>query len=607
MCQRTFISGLHSTGFPGNCRRCIRTWDDPCRTEWNVEQIAFLEASRAALKPDRDHGGRLLMARSRPSQTNSGGAAKLSELLQSLVAKPYSEPYRPQFHFSPARNWINDPNGLVYADGTYHLFYQYNPGGTGHDAISWGHATSADLTHWDERPVALLARGFPDNVTEQFFSGSAVVDELNTSGFGEGDEAPMVAMYTSYYVFDQSLPSGKHVRAKQQSQSIAYSVDQGETWTMYDEANPVILEPPAQYKDQYKEFRDPNVFWHEPTGKWVLTLALADLHKLLIYTSDNLKDWSFASEFGPYNAVGGVWECPSFFPLPVDGDGSNVKWVAIIGLNPGGPPGTVGSGNQYILGQFNGTTFIPDSDSIRSGGRANWMDYGPDFYAALVYNGLPQYQRTVIAWMSNWQYAEKAPTSIWRNAMTIPRRLGLKTVNDNVTLVQEPEEDWEAITGKAHPSQFPSLSEGTENLGSLGKALEINLTFSDRDTQSSSSSPSEFGISLHATQNFTQQTRIGYDFATKQVFVDRRASENSSFDETFASIYHAPLSPLDDGTVALRIFVDWSSVEVFGGQGETTVTAQVFPGEDATYARLFSTGGSVGDVSLSVKEVESVW
>ncbi|OJJ00309.1 hypothetical protein ASPVEDRAFT_128290 [Aspergillus versicolor CBS 583.65] len=529
-------------------------------------------------------------------------------LATQALALTYSEPYRPQYHFTPARGWINDPNGLVYVNGTYHTFYQYNPGGTDHDNISWGHATSEDLTHWDEKPVALLARGFPGNVSEMFFSGSAVVDVQNTSGLGAGDEGPMVAIYTSYYPVSQTLPSGKRVRTDQQSQSIAYSLDQGETWTTYDEANPVLLEPPAPYKDQYKNFRDPNVFWHEETGKWVLVAALSEIHKLLIYTSDNLKDWSFVSEFGPYNAVGGVWECPSFIPLPVDGDESNVKWVAIIGLNPGGPPGTVGSGNQYILGQFDGTAFIPDKESIHAGGTANWFDYGPDFYAALVYNGLPKYQHTVITWMNNWQYSEKIPTGSWRGAMAIPRSLALRTVNGNVTLVQEPEEDWDAITSKANISHFGSLPEGTHDLGSLGKALEINLTFSDRNTNlSSSRSPSEFGISLRATQNFTQQTRIGYNFATEQIFVDRRRSGNSSFDETFASIYHAPLSPAEDGTVALRVFVDWSSVEVFGGQGETTVTAQIFPDEKATYARLFSTGGSTDDVQLSVREVESVW
>ncbi|KAL4884638.1 glycosyl hydrolase [Aspergillus karnatakaensis] len=506
----------------------------------------------------------------------------LSMAVPDSSTKPYNELYRPQYHFSPAHGWINDPNGLLYADGIYHLFYQHNPGGVEHTAISWGHATSEDLAHWEEQPVALQARGYPGNVTEMFFSGSAVVDEMNTSGFGQEGEASMVAIYTSFYPIEQTLPSGKHVLANQQSQSIAYSLDKGTTWTTYDEANPVILDPPSPYKDQYKE-------------KWILVMALSEAHKLLIYTSTDLKNWTYTSEFGPYNAVGGVWECPSFFPLPVDGDESNVKWVAIIGLNPGGPPGTVGSGNQYILGQFNGTHFIPDRDSIHEDGKANWMDYGPDYYAALVWNGLPEFQRTVIAWMSNWQYAQKLPTRGWRNAMTVARRLGLKTVNGNVTLVQEPEGAWRDITGEPTISRSSSFSEGVHYLGGVGKTLDLNLTFNDRDS-SKTQSETTFGISVLATKNFTRETVVGYDFATKQIFIDRRNSGNSSFDNTFASVYHAPLSPNENGTISLRVFVDRSSVEVFGGVGETSITAIVFPEVDGVYARLFSKGGKTENV-----------
>ncbi|KAL3466679.1 glycosyl hydrolase [Aspergillus heterothallicus] len=479
----------------------------------------------------------------------------------------YNEQYRPQFHFSLARGWMNDPSGLLYTNGTYHMFYQYNPAGTTWGAISWGHATTEDLTHWEHQSVALLVKGLPNNNTEMFFSGSVVVDEKNTSGFGEDGK----------YLKDQTLPSKKKVREKQQSQSIAYSLDQGKTWTAYDEANPVILEPPTAYSDQYQEFRDPNVFCNEPTGKWALVLSLARVHKLLIYTSDDLKNWSVASGFGAYNAVGGVWECHSFFPLPVDGDELNVKWVAIIGLNRGGPPSTVGSGNQYIFGDFNGIVLTPDPDSIHVDGKANWLDFGLDFYAALVYNGLPKYQRTVVAWMNNWQYGEKVPTSPRRSAMTIPHRMSLRTINDKVMVVQEPEEDWDVITGKPHTAHFASLPEGVHHMGSTGKAPAINLTFNDREGSGPSLEAPEFGITFRATQNFRQQTRVGYNFATKQVFVDRTVSGNPPFDDTFASIYHAPLLSSDDGEVTLRIFVDWSSVEVFGGQGRDQPDCSDFP------------------------------
>ncbi|KAJ5967924.1 hypothetical protein N7501_004172 [Penicillium viridicatum] len=677
-------------------------------------------------------------------------------------SKAYTEPYRPQFHFSAEKNWLNDPNGLVYDDGVYHLFFQYNPGGDTWGAMSWGHATSKDLLHWTEQPVALEARGFPNNITEMFFSGTAIVDEKNTSGFGRQGKAPWVAMYTSYYPTEQTLPSGKHVRTNQQAQSIAYSLDKGMTWTTYDAANPVILDPPAPYQDQFPEFRDPSVFWHEDTERWVAVISLAKLHKVLIYTSQDLKKWDLASEFGPANAVGGVWECPSIFPLSLDG-GESQKWILMLGLNPGGPPGTVGSGTQYIVGNFNGTTFTADSDSVYDGSGptdgvifedfegdktldargwittgdfvgaspakgtldgqntvtgfkgnqllntflngdgttgtltskpfdisqryinflvgggsntnktaiqlkvngqavhtsagsdsetlswkswdvtalqgksgtieiidnatggwghinvdeisfsntransqvANWMDWDPDFYAALGWNGLAQDERTVIAWMNNWQYGATIPTDPWRSAMTIPRHLALKTIGGKATLVQEPAGKWESITRGRNASTFPRV-DGVRELGRIGKALEIDLTFSNRRPSLSGNS-SEFGIVVAATKDYTQQTRVGYNFDTQEVFIDRSQSGDVSFDATFAGTYSAPLSPSANGSVSLRVYVDWSSVEVFGGQGEATITSQIFPSTEAVYGRLFSTGGATSNVTLRVKEVRSTW
>ncbi|KAL6232700.1 hypothetical protein BDW75DRAFT_247043 [Aspergillus navahoensis] len=685
-------------------------------------------------------------------------------------SKPYTEPYRPQYHFSPRKNWANDPNGLVYDDGVYHLYFQYNPGGTTWGAMSWGHATSRDLNHWTEHPVALRAKGFPDNITEMFFSGTVVIDERNTSGFGSNGKVPWVAMYTSYYPMEQILPSGKHVRMNQQAQSIAYSLDKGMTWTTYDRANPVIHDPPAPYQDQYLEFRDPSVFWHQETSRWIAVISLAKLHKILIYTSRNLKDWDLASEFGPVNAVGGVWECPSIYPLPLD-DGEGVKWVLMLGLNPGGPPGTVGSGTQYVVGDFDGTTFTADKESIHDGsspedsvifedfegdksladrgwtatggfigaspakgtlagqnevtgfrgeqllntflngdaftgtltstpfnishkyinalvgggsnanqtairlkvdGRtthiatgsnsealtwqswdvsayqgkgavieiidnatggwghinvdqisfsntratnqvANWLDWGPDFYAALGFNGLPRDERTILAWMNNWQYGGLIPTDPWRSAMTVARRLALKTIGGKAMLVQEPAGNWEGITHGGRVFTLQKMAEGVLDIGHIGKTLDIGLTFSTRRLSSSSSSSSEtakadeFGIVVAATQDNTQQTRVGYDFTHQQVFVDRTESGNVSFDSTFASVYSAPLPPSGDGTVSLRILVDWSSVEVFANQGEATITSQIFPSADATYGRLFSSGGETSNIKLQVREVDSTW
>lgn len=560
---------------------------------------------------------------------------------------------------------------------------------------------------------------------------------------------------------EQVLPSGKHVRKDQQAQSIAYSLDKGMTWTTYDAANPVIPEPPTPYQDQYLEFRDPGIFWHEDTHRWAAVISLAKLHKILIYTSQDLKKWDFASEFGPANAVGGVWECPSVFPLSLDGS-NKTKWVLMLGLNPGGPPGTVGSGTQYIVGDFNGTTFTPDANSIYNGSGpdnsvvfedfegdeafaargwtatgdltdaspakgtlagqnpvtgylgqqllntflngdattgsltstpfeishkyinflvggggnanetairlkvdgetihtstgsnsesltwqtwdvsafegqcavieiidnatggwghinvdqisfsntratnqvANWLDWGPDFYAALGFNGLPQDQRTIIAWMNNWQYGGVIPTDPWRSAMTVPRRLALKTIDGKGTLVQEPAGKWKGLTHGGRTFTFPRV-EGLRDLGRIGKTLELELTFSS--DRALSAAEAEFGISVAATRDYSQETRVGYDFFTQQVFVDRTRSGEVSFDGTFASVYYAPLAPSLEGTVSLRILVDWSSIEVFGGQGEATITSQIFPATDAVYGRLFSTGGETGDIKLRVREVRSTW
>lgn len=392
------------------------------------------------------------------------------------------------------------------------------------------------------------------------------------------------------------------MEANQQSQSIAYSLDDGMTWTTYDEGNPVIHNPPAPYEKQYENFRDPFVFWHEPTEKWILVTALSEIHKLVLWTSDNLKDWKVMSEFGPFNGVGGVWECPNLFPLDLDNDKSQTKWVMIVGLNPGGPPGTVGSGTQYFIGSFDGTKFTPDDESVYAGNEtSNWMDWGPDYYATASFNGLPSNDHTVIGWMNNWQYGTKIPAYPWHGAMAAPRHLSLKTINQKPTLIQQPNEAWKSIQSqREHSSTWKTFNQGAKDLGSVGKLLNIALEFS-------ASSASEFGIIVQATSDWKQQTKIGYNFKEKKIFLDRTKSGDVSFDETFASVYHAPLIPNADGTVRLRILVDWSSIEVFGGEGEATLTAQIFPSHDATFARLFSHSGDTKNVQLGVRKVSSTW
>ncbi|KAJ5754796.1 exoinulinase InuD [Penicillium manginii] len=626
----------------------------------------------------------------------------------SAESSTYTELYRPQYHFTPPKNWMNDPNGLLYHKGIYHLFYQYNPGGTTWGAISWGHATSRDLTHWEQQPIALLARGYPNNITEMFFSGSAVADVDNTSGFGHSGKTPLVAMYTSYYPYAQTLPSGKKVQANQQAQSIAYSLDDGTTWTTYDKANPVILDPPAQYSDQILNFRDPNIFWYKPTKKWIAVLSLAELHKLLIYTSKDLKNWTLASEFGPVNAVGGLFSGTTLPPsdsiIFADFEGTetfaDLDWTptgdlinqsptngTVPGQNPvtgylgkrlvntflngDATTGTLTSKpftiakryiNFLISGGYNlndtaihlkidgqiirsatGTNSenlvwqswdvsslqnhtaviqivdsatggwghinvdeISFSDSAVRSQVANWVDWGPDFYAAQAYNGLALEKRLAIGWMNNWQYGGLIPTTPWRSAMSIPREFSLTTINGKATLVQAPTESWGSImSGKGLDRSFLSVDEGTKSIGSVGKALKIKLSFSDRDP--AAAGLSQFGIIVRATPDLKQQTRVGYDFATKEVFIDRSRSGNVSFDSTFPDTYHAPLASNARGQITLQIYVDWSSVEVFGGQGETTISTQIFPSNGATNAEIFSIGGNTKNVHVEINKIISTW
>ena len=296
-----------------------------------------------------------------------------------------NEKYRPQFHFTPARNWMNDPNGLLYYKGKYHLFCQHNPQANVWGNMSWGHAVSTDLYSWQELPVAINC-----TPTSGIFSGSAVVDFENTSGFGTTENPPIVAIYTEHQNDESN-----------QSQCLAYSVDEGLTFTKY-EGNPVL-------DINLPNFRDPKVSWID--GQWIMTVALPQEFKISFYSSPNLKEWTHLSNFGPAAEVGGVWECPDLIQI-------GEKWVLIVSLNPGGFQ--IGSGTQYFIGQWNGKEFIADDLQTR------WLDYGRDNYAGVTFSNPPENKKLFLGWMSNWHYAGKVPTDPWRSAMTLPRELSLR-------------------------------------------------------------------------------------------------------------------------------------------------------------------------------------
>ena len=493
----------------------------------------------------------------------------------------YSERYRPQFHFTPAANWMNDPNGLVFFAGEYHLFYQYNPFGNTWGHMSWGHAVSPDLVHWQYLPVAI-----PEVDGVMAFSGSAVVDWKNTSGFGRGGEPPLVAIYT-----------GHRTDRPSQSQFLAYSTDRGRTWTRYA-GNPVLDISVA-------DFRDPKVFWYEPQQKWVMVLALSLEHKVLLYSSPDLKRWTPLSEFGPTGAVGGVWECPDLFELPVDGDPQKTRWVLIVNLNPGGVAG--GSGAQYFVGDFDGTRFRAEASGATAAagapdGGALWADYGKDFYAAVSWSDMPRTdgRRVWIGWMNNWQYGKDIPTSPWRSAQSVPRELALRTTRDGVRLVQRPVAELQRLRGTGRRLGAQPIPVGSTPLaarGISGTALEIVAELE-------AGAASELGVKVRTGRN--EETVIGVDPRAGRLFVDRTRSGEVSFHPDFPGRHAGPL-PIENGRVRLRILVDRSSVEVFAGDGRTVITDQIFPDPASDGVALYATGGPARLVTLEAWPLQSAW
>lgn len=490
----------------------------------------------------------------------------------------FTERYRPQFHYTPRINWMNDPNGLVYYNGQYHLFHQYNPFGNRWGYMSWNHAVSDDLVHWEHRPVAIP---YGEEEEEGIFSGSAVVDHDNTTGFGNGDHPPIVAIYTSAYGGDEPA----------QSQSLAYSTDGGETFQKY-EGNPVL-----EHDDP--DFRDPNVMWDEETGQWVMVVALPTQYKVQFYASDNLIDWEHLSDFGPAGASTGIWECPDLFPLAVDGDPDNVRWVLHVDINPGAVAG--GSGSQYFIGDWDGTTFTAD-DTITDE-EVLWTDFGTDFYAAITWNNIPEDdgRRMWVGWMSNWEYANEKPTDPWRSAMSIPRSIHLETVEGQIQMVQRPVEELEALRG--NHIQLQNITVGHSEVQSLddenisGKAYEIIVDIDPGDSDVA-------GLMVRAGEG--EETLVGYDATNNTTFVDRRNSGESDFTTGFGTRNDAPAF-LDDGKVRLHIFVDWSSVEVFTNDGASVMTNRIFPDPDSQDIRLFSEGGDATFLNLDFWELSSVW
>ena len=482
-----------------------------------------------------------------------------------------TEFFRPQFHFTPPQNFMNDPNGMVFYKGEYHLFYQHNPFGNTWGHMSWGHAVSPDLIHWKHLPIAL----FEENQI-MVFSGSAVVDWKNSSGLCKNsdpaDKSCLLAFYTG------------HGRGKQ-TQNIAYSNDRGRTWTKYS-GNPVI--------DIHSNgFRDPKVFWHEPTRKWIMVTVLAGEKKVRFYGSTDLKQWKLLSDFGPAGATGGAWECPDLFQLGIDGTQNPSKWVLIVNVNPGGVAG--GSGGQYFIGQFDGIRFSndnPDSQKL-------WVDYGKDFYAAVSWSDIPSSdgRRLWLGWMNNWQYANMVPTHPWRGAQSIPRALALKNYTEGIRLVQTSVIEMQKLRDQHYRFEKEDIAGDSALLTTDvdGDTLEILAEFQ-------LASASEFGFKVR--KGPSEQTLIGYDVGNKQIFVDRTRSGKVEFSADFPRRHTGVLSPQND-KVRFHIFVDNSSVEVFGDDGKTVLTELIFPDPSSKGIQLYSRNGHVRLVSLDIWKLKT--
>lgn len=420
------------------------------------------------------------------------------------------EQYRPLYHHTPAYGWMNDPNGMFFKDGVWHLYFQHNPYGSQWENMTWGHSTSTDLIHWTFQgdPIQPDAWG-------SIFSGSSVVDKNNTAGFGEN---AIVALYTS--------------AGENQTQSMAYSTDNGKTFTKYD-GNPIIT-------SNVPDFRDPHMFWNEDIKKWNMILAAGQ--QMNIYSSDNLKDWKFESSFGAeYGSHGGVWECPDLMKMKVRGTDKE-KWMLVCNINPGGPSG--GSATQYFVGDFDGHKFTCESKPEVT----KWMDYGKDHYATVTFDNAPNGRHVALAWMSNWQYANQVPTMQYRSANSIPRDLGLFEYKGNTYCSVTPSEEITAARSKK-PSK--SLSEACEMVVNLKGDATITLSNSKGE-----------------------KVVMTYKAKDETFSMDRTLSGKTDFSSDFAAITTAPVYGKMN---KLRIFIDKSSIEVFDNDGKMAMTNLVFP------------------------------
>lgn len=477
-----------------------------------------------------------------------------------------TEKFRPVFHHTPLYGWMNDPNGMFYKDGVWHLYYQYNPYGSKWQNMTWGHSSSTDLVNWEHHDVAIEPNGLGS-----VFSGSCVVDSTGSAGFGKN---AVIALYTSAGI--------------NQMQSLAHSEDNGATFTVYP-GNPVLtLE---------SEARDPNMFFNRESGEWNLLLAHALEHEMLFFTSPDLREWTLQSSFGKgIGAQDGVWECPDLLHLPVEGTDIS-KWVLICNLNPGGPFG--GSATQYFTGDFDGNKFTADTDSDGNV-PTKWMDYGKDHYATVSWSNAPDNRNVVIGWMSNWQYAAEVPTRQFRSANTLPRDISLFTGADGQYYLKTvPSPEVKALRdrltlsarNKGIGKKTSKFALPSDNGGVCEIALSLNAKKAD-------------AVTITLSNGNNEKVDMTFNPEASTFSFDRRQSGITDFSHDFPAKVTAPT--LREGTMqSLRIFIDRSSIEVFDGEGNFVLTNLVFPDSPYTTLSIAAEGGKATLNSLEIYSIKN--
>lgn len=483
------------------------------------------------------------------------------------LAQTDSSAWRPALHFTPSKNWINDPNGLIYHGGQYHLFYQHNPFENKWGHMTWGHAVSKDLIKWDHLPIAI-----PEEGPTMIFSGSVVADPNNTCGLCTNPTGCLVALYTGH-------------QSANQSQHVAVSNDGGLTWKKYAQ-NPVL-------DLNKKDFRDPNVFWHAASAQWVMSLVLPDEHKVQLYGSKNLLKWSLLSEFGNAGDRRKIWECPALLELPIEKETGKSKWVLLISAsNP--TDGFVGM--QYFVGDFDGKTFKNEN----SPETVLWLDYGKDFYAAIPWNDVPNKRKIIMGWMNNWAYAAQMPTPTWNGQMNIPREISLRRTEGRLRIVQKPVEELYKKLSKLSivPKTFVEIK--NEEMD-LKEVIPIDQNVYELQVDFQMDTATGFGVKL-AQNEAGQQTVVGYDPANQRLYVDRTQS-GQRVSDNFLTRDEAPLKA-KNGKVALKILVDKCSVEVFANDGEVVLSSLIFPDPTSTRLSLFATNGTVKLAHVAMRRLD---